>query len=441
MRVAEDCVVRSTWHPRLVIAGAKGVFKFDAGVNSFLDFESGPGAANLGWNHPEILEVVESAHLANRPGPGAMEYLNPDFIRLALKFRSVMPQPETWQWMLGGFNSGAEAVSNAIILSFNRHHRDSSGRGRTTLLSFVGDFHGRMYGREVTSSKPEHVEGVPRGIPTLYLPFPARSIVDPNMRGIADPRQYMALARHMLRPFLSTISAIVFECIQGEGGINIAHKDTLPLLISYLREHGVHVIVDEVQTGFGRTGKLWAFEHYGIVPDIMATAKAAGNGYLASGFTVLQKGFNPDKTRVVSTTMGGNALASAVCLKVLEIIVRDYLDEHAAEMGGYLRQRLYQKLRERFEAKWNFRWAKMLIDTMDGMGLMQRVLFVDPQDYSRTLPALRDKVIEEAEKRRLLLMGAGEAAIRIMPPLVVTKGQIDLFVDIFVDSFGAALNS
>lgn len=398
---ANKVVANSTFDTNIVFTRAEGVGFFDANGKFYYDFASGPGVANIGWNHPKLVAAIRELLEKGESGYGGNEILNPYWIQLAEKL--VELTPGKFPKRVFPSNSGGEAVEAGIIACMLKRPE------RKAILTFSGDFHGRMgYARTATTSKSVHFMNLPQGVERAhYLIFPEVSN--------SDPLSYAAYVTRQIDRFVKDINVAVIELVQGEGGINVAEKKCIRFLIDYLRNNGVYILVDEVQTGFGRTGKMWVCEHYGVEPDIMALAKGASGGISPIGLTVLREELNFSDSRGHSNTFGGNPLSSFAALNVLEIIQEEGLVERAKDLGLYL----YSCLLRIFS-----RFPRC------GLGLMQRIVF-PTSEY-------RDRVVAEALKRGLFLMGAGESAIRIMPPLTIRQEEIDAALNILLEAIQAA---
>lgn len=403
---AEKYLAVSGWKPRVLFSKAQGA-KIWLNGKPFLDFACGPGVANIGYNHPEILEVMREIFESNGAGWGGNMFLNEYQIRLAEALTESTP---------GNFgkkvffsNSGGEAVEAAILACLRRNP------DRHAMLTFTGDFHGRLgFGRGATSSKPLHVERVPWAMPKIFfLPFPAENPeteVKQWLRSALEmPHKYMSLVETTVGPFLKEIGFALFELVQGEGGMNVASKEIIRELFQYLREHNIPIIVDEVQTGFGRTGRMWASEIYGVEPDIMTVAKALSGGAIPIGATIMRDELAYQKVGEHSNTFGAIPQACAVGLKVLEIMRKENLSEAAAQKGAALRANLAEH---------------GLGSSFSGIGLMSRLKFSSPEH--------RDAVAERAYAEGLYLMPAGNQSLRLMPPLTISDDELKEASEILV---------
>src|SRR3989344_9609549 len=292
LKIANERVAISCCEPDAIFNGAKGS-EIWLNEKPLLDFACGPGVANVGHNHPEVLREIIRVYEHNEAGWGGNMLMNKYQILLAEKLCELTPGKFPKRVFFS--NSGGEAVEAAIYACLKKRPE------RRGILSFVGDFHGRLgFSRTATTSKPLHVEGLPGIEKTFFLAFPAVNPETPLkesfLKCINTPEKYMTYVENTIGPFLNEINFVVLELIQGEGGINVAQKAMIQVLVKYLQENKIWVIVDEVQTGLGRTGKMWASELYEIEPDIMTVAKALSGGVIPIGATILREDLSFQKT-------------------------------------------------------------------------------------------------------------------------------------------------
>lgn len=412
----------STTDYRFAFAYGEGVYVYDLDGYRWIDGHSGPGVFNLGYRHPTFRAVVREAD----DGPGSNEVvIKPwnDFLEALFDLL-----PKDWRWYGFPSNSGTEANEAAIkALIDTRPERNTFG-------VFQRAFHGRTgYSLCLTIRHPAHSRGYEKALERIIFPFPEHGSF-----WHYHPEKYIRhVENEILRHFdLRDMRAFFWEPVQGEGGIRVTSKPCFALFYDMLKSFDVALVSDEVQCGGGRTGKMFGFEHYDVTPDIVTMAKWIGNG-IALGATAIRDIYTWKEERRHSGTMGGNPRASVAGCMVLKILQGEKLVERARESGTYLDRRLREEILKRFSSNWN--WGRMLIDNLGGLGLMRRVRFVDLEDPEKPLTTLRDRVVEEAWKRGLLLMGAGDDAIRIMPPLVITDEQIDELVRILTEATYAAI--
>jgi len=356
----------------------------DVDGNVFLDFASNIGVSQLGYSHPDIMEILQKYSKLSALKIAGQDFYSEEHANLAKGILSIVPE----NFKVFFVNSGAEAVENAIKLAYR-------ARGPLVAISCYGAFHGRTLGAlTFTYSKPVQKKNFPE-FAVKRIRF-CTNDDDPSTDDISKILQEQ-----------KDIAFIITEVVQGEGGYNIASKKFLQNLYRAARDHGIPLIIDEVQSGMGRTGEWWAWNHYGINPDIMTTAKG-----LQVGATLFDMRFDPKEKGAMSSTWGGgHRIDMAVGAKVIEVIKRDRLLDNAKKMGSLLLKRLSELV------------GKYEIIGARGLGLMIAVEFESKES--------RDKVLQEAFKNGLILLPAGEKVIRVIPPLIITEKEIDEGLEIF----------
>ncbi|MBI2628214.1 MAG: aminotransferase class III-fold pyridoxal phosphate-dependent enzyme [Candidatus Niyogibacteria bacterium] len=358
-------------------------FLFDRHDKKYIDFHSGIGCNNLGYRHRGILEAV-SRQIYEHGIIGFVhhDYPNPWASELSEALCRITPGAFPKKVFFA--STGTEAVEAAAKMCLKRNPQ------KKKFFSFKNGFHGRTLGAlSFTNSKEIQKKDFPFGLGegnVHYLPFPEQNT------GIASFRWGYYFSRNDIK--LHEFNGIIFELVQGEGGINVVDKKNIVDLIKILRENGLAIIVDEVQTGIMRTGKMFACNHYGIEPDIICLAKGLGSGMPISA-TVARAEFDFPEKGCHSNTHGGNALASVVALETLRIFsswtAQDYSD-------------LEEKI-------------KILSEFSDGgLGMMQRIVCDSKKE--------RDEIINRAYYKGLILLGAGEKNIRLMPPVIISKESL-----------------
>jgi 4-aminobutyrate aminotransferase len=413
---------RSTYHQGFVWDRSKpaiGPFCTDVDGNVILDFVSHVASSALGYNHPDLVD------LASRLQPVEPDrYAGCDFIGAWGEDpeKSEIPTPSHLHYKLMeitsqfGFgsafftNSGAEAVENAMKICYD--HRKSYGYG----ICFIGAFHGRTLGAlSVNRSKTIQRNWFPQ-IPNI-VDFPYCTCQEPPCRCgwmvcCTGKEGVRSRLDHFLDPDIGLVDPrevafIIIEPIQGEGGYNVPSVDFMKEVDRLSKKYSIPLISDEIQAGMGRTGKWWAIEHFGIKPDIITVAKP-----LRVGATLGRTELFPQQEYRISSTWGeGNALSSAIGYTIIEIIQKENLLDHATRMGDYFLGQL-----RGLQRKYPF-----LLDVR-GIGLMDAVEF-DSRER-------RDRVISQAFRRGLLLLGCGYKVIRFLPPLDVRRREIDLALEI-----------
>ena len=404
----------------LVVARGRGAILEDVDGNTFLDFNAGVAVAALGYAHPEIAEVIERqarefVHISGT------DYYYPQQTALAEKLSQVTPGNFDKKVHYG--NSGAEAMEGALKAVIY-------ATGRNKFIAFRGAFHGRTFGTlSLTASRAAQRRGFgPQTLDVTHVPYanPIRFPLTRNEGESVGKR----VARYIEQTIFKTTvapedcAAIVVEPVQGEGGYVVPSPDFLPELRRICDQHGIALIVDEVQSGMGRTGKMWAVEHFGVVPDVMCMAKAIGGG-LPLGVTLAREDLMRWHVGAHASTFGGNPVAIAAAMKTFEILENGVL-QNAAEMGAYMMDRL-RELQQKHD----------VIAQVRGLGLMIGVEIAHDHEANEPWIELRDKIVVECFNRGLVIQGAGESAVRFSPPLIVNREQVDFAVD----TFGAALQS
>jgi 4-aminobutyrate aminotransferase len=322
-------------------------------------------------------------------------------------------------------NSGAEAVETALKLAMYATKRQK-------FISFFGSFHGRTLGAlSLTSSKKAQRLGFMRqALDVVHIPYPNH--IRSPFKDVNDAESASKATLEWLNKIFSTttpaeeVAGIVVEVVQGEGGYVPAPKNFLPELRKICDEHGIMLIVDEVQSGMGRTGKMFAIDHYGVEPDIMCLAKGIGSG-LPIGACVARADLMSWHKGAHASTFGGNPVCIASALKTIELL-EGGLVENAANVGEYLQAGL-RKLQDKYEC----------IGDVRGLGLMIGVEFVTDKSSMNANVELRDKIEMECFKRGLIILGCGTSTIRWSPPLILTKENVNVALEIFDDAIKASI--
>jgi 4-aminobutyrate aminotransferase len=334
-------------------------------------------------------------------------------------------QPPRRDWQLFLTNSGTEAVEASIKLA-------RYVTGRQGIIAFLGAFHGRSYGSlSLTASKPVQRRGYYPLVPGTFHAFYANPYRPPL--GVDPERVTQACLDYIEQTLFHTIApprdvaAIIVEPIQGEGGYVVPAPGFMRGLRQICDQYGILLIADEVQSGIGRTGKMWAFEHEGIVPDIVASAKGLGGG-MPIGAMIARKELTEQwEPGSHGNTYGGNALACAAAYEVLSLVEGE-LAANAARVGEYLKQGL-EELQGRYQQ----------IGDVRGRGLMVGLELIKSRETREPARALAHDVMEQAFKRGLLLLTCGASTMRFCPPLVLTEAQVDEGLTIFESALRAAL--
>ncbi len=400
----------------LVVEHGQGAEVYDVAGRRYLDFTSGIGVTNTGHAHPRVVRAVQEQ--AGRLLHAQVNiYYHRPLLELAEELCTILPPS-----LDGCFfsNSGAEAVEGAVKLA--RH-----ATGRPNLIAFHGSFHGRTtLAMALTSSKTIYRAGYQPLVPGVFFaPYPYA------YRYGWDPAETSRWCLEELRFLLKTqtapeeTAAMLVEPVLGEGGYVVPPPDFLAGVRRICDEHGILLIVDEIQSGLGRTGRWFAFEHWGVVPDILTVAKGLASGLPLSGVIApraLMERWAPGSH---GGTYGGNPVACAAAVATIRVIREEGLLENARVQGEWLLAQL-RRLQERFP----------VIGDVRGLGLMVGAEFRHPD---RT-PAgdLVKRLLQACLERGLLLLNCGPwgNTVRFIPPLVVTRAEMEEAVDLFTQSLG-----
>jgi 4-aminobutyrate aminotransferase len=395
----------------LVAARGEGAIIEDVDGNRFLDFNAGIAVASTGHCHPKVVAAIEeqSKRLIHMSGT---DFYYENMVELAEKLASIAPGTGPHRVYFG--NSGAEATEAAMKLA--RYHT-----GRDKFIAFTGAFHGRTLGAlSLTGSKVVQRKGFGPLVPGVFhAQYP-----DPYRRpgGVTAEAHAINCVRFIEDELFRTIvpaeevAGIVVEPIQGEGGYLIPPKTFLEELRRLADRHGILLIFDEVQSGMGRTGKMWASEHFGVVPDIFTSAKGIASGLPLSAM-IARADIMDWPPGAHASTFGGNPVAVASALATIELLESELI-ANAGTIGGHILDRLRH-------------WPKRFrhVGDVRGLGLMIGFELVRDQHTKEHAPELRDRIQELAFERGLLVLGAGRNTIRLCPPLIITRDQADFAVD------------
>lgn len=374
----------STFVYPLVVKDGQGCYLEDIDGEQYLDFTSNIASCPLGYNHPELNEIIKRYGSIGAHKIAGQDFYCEEHCQLAEKLLSIS-NPNSKVFFI---NSGAEAVENAIKLAYRLN-------GPLPGISCINAFHGRTLGAlAFTFSKDVQKINFPE-LPVKRIKF-CISDNDPQIDSIKEiASEYK-------------VSFIIIELIQGEGGVNVASKKFVNNLHKTSIKYDIPLIIDEVQTGLGRTGKWWTYQHYGIKPAIFTIAKA-----LQLGAVVFDKKFEPSKPGVLSSTWGGGSrIDLAIGRKTIDIINKEKILDKVNKSGNFLKKYLTD-LKNR-DTK---------ITDVRGLGLMLGVEFHKKE--------IRNKVMNRLFKNKLLVIPSGVKTIRILPPLVITEEEISKGMDIF----------
>jgi 4-aminobutyrate aminotransferase len=373
----------------LVAASGRGAIITDVDGNQFLDFTAGIAVVATGHCHPLVVDAVQrqAAKLIHMSGTDF--YYEPQ-IELAERLARRAPGPKSKKVFFT--NSGAEAVEAALKLA--RYHT-----GRQRVVAFYGAFHGRTFGAmSLSGSKLQHRRGFEPLVPEIHhVPY-----------GDCDAIE-QKLFRHIASP--DEVAAIFVEPIQGEGGYLVPAGDFHPRLRAICDRHGILLVADEVQSGMGRTGRMFAMEHWGVVPDIVGLAKGIASG-MPLGAIVAPSDIMDWQRGSHASTFGGNPVSCQAALATIDLLESQYI-ANARDRGVELMDGL-----RRLAA------SSPLWGDVRGLGLMIGADVVAPLDCGETASALRDRIVQAAFERGLLLLGCGERTIRFCPPLCIAAEHV-----------------
>ena len=397
----------------VVVDRGEGTYVWDIDGVRWLDFTSGIAVTNTGHCHPRVVRAIQE-QAAKIIHAQANIFAHEPMMRAAVELTATLPENLNQVFFT---NSGAEAVEGALKLA-------KIATGRPAIIAFRGGFHGRTHAAmSVTSSRAKvrgHYEPL---LPSVYhapYPYLFRNPYagEPGDADLAYFRELEIMFDQLVMP--DDVAAILMESVAGEGGYLFPTARWVQMVRDLCDRHGIVLIMDEIQTGMGRTGKMWGFEHYGVTPDIITVAKGLASGMPVSAVVSSREIMNKWAPGSHGGTYGGNAVGTAAAVATLQVIRDEGLVENAARMG----QRLMDGLRD-IQADFP------VIGEVRGLGLMVATEFVTPDGAPN--PAAVNDVIAACQAERVLLLTCGtyDQAIRIIPPLVVTAEQIDEFLAVY----------
>ena len=405
-------------HP-IVTAEARGATLTDVDGNTFIDFTGGVGCLNVGHSHPQVVAAAqEQLERFSHTDFTIIPY--EAYVELAEKLVALMPVSGPAKAAF--FNAGTEAIENAI--KFARSYTK-----RPAVIAFEGAFHGRtMLSMTMTSKTHPYKAGLGPFAPEVYrVPYPH------EYRGISVDAALKALRRAFVTQVAAeTVAAIVMEPILGEGGFVVAPTEFVQGVREICDEHGIVFVVDEVQTGFGRTGRMWGIEHHGVEPDLMAVAKSIAAGLPLSGVIGKAEIMDAPPDSAIGGTYVGNPVAQAAALAVLEIFEEEDLVARASTIGDTMRSRMLP---------WQERWSQ--VGDVRGLGAMLAIELVQDAETKEPAAAAASAVIEEAFRNGLLLIKSGTDGncIRVLTPLVVTDAELDEALGVWEDALASVLGA
>jgi 4-aminobutyrate aminotransferase len=391
----------------LVAEHAQGAIVEDPDGNRFLDFAAGIAVVATGHCHPKVVQAIQeqASRLIHMSGT---DFYYENMVELAEKLASLVPGGVSRKVYFG--NSGTEAIEAAIKLA--RYH---TGRGQ--FIAFTGAFHGRTMGSlALTASKAIQKQGFFPMMPGAHhIPYAYcyRCAYGKTPEACAV-ECIQVIESELFRTTLpaNDCAAIFVEPVQGEGGYVVPPRKFFDELRRVADKYGILLIFDEVQSGMGRTGKMFACEHFDAVPDVIALAKGIASG-LPLAATVARAELMSWPPGTHASTFGGNPVAVAAALATIELLEQQLID-NAAQVGAYLLARL-RDLPQRFRN----------VGDVRGLGLMIGIELVNNQQTKERAPILRDQIVQMCFEGGLLVLGAGPNSIRLCPPLVITRDQAD----------------
>jgi 4-aminobutyrate aminotransferase len=421
--IARDRPVTTPSYPRdypFVMARGRGAEAWDVDGNRFLDFMSGIGVASTGHAHPRVVQAIKDAaddflHISS-------DYWHERMTRLAERINELAPVGEPAQVLV--CQSGTESVEGALKLA-----RYVTGRPR--FIGFLGGFHGRTMGSlAFTSSKVTQQAGffpTMPGVTHVPYPNPYRPLFAGSDQGRAVLDYIEMLFQSNLPP--DEVAAIVVEPIQGEGGYLVPPDSFLPGLRALCDRHGILLIFDEVQCGIGRSGRMFASQHWGVAPDIMTLAKGLASGLPIGLVVARRRHMEKWKRGAHGNTFGGNPLCCAAALATLELVEREYA-ANAAAVGEYFIARL-RELQQRFPC----------IGEVRGKGLMIGMELVTDRASRAPAKQLCEAVLTRAFHHGLLLLSCGASTVRFIPPLMIGRAHVDEALTLLEPALREALAS
>lgn len=426
MQEDQEYIVTSTKSMDIVAKRGEGVFVEDVDGNVFIDFASGIGVTNLGHVHPYVKQKVEE-QLQKLWHFAGTDFYYREQVQAARALAEVTPGKFSKKTFFT--NSGAESVEAAIKVA-------KASTGKSQFISFIGAFHGRTMGAlSMTASKAIQRKGFFPTMPGVeHVPYPNPFRNPFGIDGYEEPEELVDrtldfIEKSVMETFVPKENAAAFfvEPIQGEGGYIVPPKSFHKRLRKLADENEMIVVMDEVQAGFGRTGKFFASEHFGVEPQIITLAKAISNG-VPMGAVVMDSKLNFPEPGRHSNTFGGNLLASASAAATIEVMKRDNILDNATKQGNHMSKR-FRELQEKYDA----------IGDVRGLGLMQAIDFVKDRKTREPDVKLRDRIEKKCFENGMIILPTGVSAIRFIPPLIITEEQVDMGVEALEKAIKASL--
>jgi len=408
--IARDNGVVSPSYTRsypFVIARGEGAVVHDVDGNRFLDMNAGIAVVATGHCHPKVVEAIrrQAGEFIHMSGT---DFYYENMVGFAEKLAMLAGPPGSHRVYFG--NSGAEAIEAALKLA--RYHT-----GRDKVVAFLGAFHGRTMGAlSLTGSKTAQRQGfAPLLGGVTHIPYAYCYRCSYSKRPETCNVECVKVLEETLFTTIlpaNEVAAIFVEPVQGEGGYVVPPQQFFDELQAVARRHGILLVCDEVQSGMGRTGKMFAHQHFRADPDIFALAKGIASG-MPLGATIAKTEFMQWKPGAHASTFGGNPVSIAAGMATLELLEQELVD-HAAVLGARMKDRM---------AAWPAKFP--IVGDVRGLGLMLGVEIVKDRSTKERAPKLRDAIVDAAFARGVLILGAGQNTIRLSPPLVLSADQAD----------------
>jgi 4-aminobutyrate aminotransferase / (S)-3-amino-2-methylpropionate transaminase / 5-aminovalerate transaminase len=403
----------------VVVEEARGATITDVDGNTFIDFTGGVGCLNVGHSHPDVVAAAQE-QLGRFAHTDFTIVPYETYVTLAERLCELVPVPKPAKAAF--FNAGAEAVENAI--KFARSYTK-----RPAVIAFEGGFHGRtLLALSLTSKTHPYKAGLgPFAAEVYRAPFPN------DYRGPSAGEALAALERMLVTHVAAeTVAAIVIEPVQGEGGFIAAPPEFLQGVRRLCDEHGIVLVVDEVQTGFGRTGSMWGIDHAEIEPDLVTIAKSIAAGLPLSAVVGKAEIMDAPGDSAIGGTYVGNPVAQAAALAVLDVFEEEDLSARAAAIGETMRSRMLS---------WQERWPA--IGDVRGIGAMLAIELVGDRATKEPDADTATAIVEAAAERGLLLLKCGifSNCIRVLTPLVISDAELDEALEVWEQALDASLGS
>ena len=421
--IERDRKVISPSYPRgypFVMDHGKGSEVWDVDGNRFLDFMGGIAVVSTGYSHPNVVKAIQEQ--AEKFIHISSDFYHENWIKLAEKLDEIAPFKEDALSFMT--NSGTEAVETAIKLA--RYHTK-----RSNFIGFTGAFHGRTMGAVTfTASKAKYHSGfypLMNGVTHAPFPNPYHPVLERRRGEDYGEAAVRYIEEEILTQILppKDVAGILVETIQGEGGYIVPPDGFYPALRKLCDQHGILMILDEVQCGMGRTGKWWAIEHYGVEPDMITSAKGIASG-MPLGACIARKSVMDWEIGAHGNTYGGNPISCAASLATIELLENGFM-QNAKEVGEYAMDAL-EEIKARHTS----------IGEVRGKGLMIGVEFVADRETKEPAKELSDRIVNLGYERGLLMLSCGKSVIRIAPPLSMSKSEMDEGLRVFEDALTAA---